>query len=985
MEKGFELKIDPPIDDPSEGFASPEATPYRGFSAPDKDLVDAAHVRSVLPVVTGGALGTVIATAHLSERLPLIVESGLLSSIAGGTLIGSGALLTAAYLRKFDNALSGHKQFEKRIGEIVEVYRHDTKGMMRWNLHPTDTTDLGERLRRIAQIAVETDCQNLAIGMDIVAKLPQDALDQIAEQVPSSVENIADRTPYSWAESVNALKAGAWNSYMMRVKTDEGAQTAFPRHLEAKPDDPEADKVIFLYARDMAFHPQEVEVQRPVPQTPLETYVDKLHTIRPNNIVSKTFAEFADVPTLRAEKAIKAVTTLLNEELYEAVQEPNTALIEAHHLSTTDTYFAEIQKRASFTTDDLRRTKHQARKGRVMTDPDSLMRRSEDKGVDVLWQQGTIAKRQDLLEALGFTDQEVITHLLDKPEDMPKDAWRILLAKTCAELLHTDHTEEYEGEKRSMITKEIRYRRTDELVTRRKYGGQRRHTDGLSFDIRKRRTQQISHIAAIGALTAGVLIGAVEGAAYLHNGGSAQQNPRDSLVDIGNISGNAKNRPEWLLEPHGISTDGYWGQTAETGFSDGQWFDYSEVDLRSREPVVMTPKKVDETIKVSLGETTPIFREVNADNIGKGLVIPVKEGTRVAAASVNDRPVAVGRLADGSTALFSDKTTLFPANASDVTEITYWLTPDVESGQLRSIGDYSYNTDEFSKIQTAWKQATPETGSDMIARANYIWKNFEYDLEPLDNTADAHKESRLVKESLRKKEAVCNTAASILALSNPEEAAYASGYRESKTNATELSTRELHAWNVTMDGIRIDATPPDRDGNAQGFFQESVYEETTMSGNDILQSPITQTAAGLLGAYVIGLGVYRRRDIYQGAKSLARGIKRAAVQPERRKRTALKAIEAHRTVVEQAIFAEPANTGVKDTLKTDRTPDQTVTRMPFEKASYLYDPQALASVRQLEAATKIHPARATKRQRKAVRQLFRTVTRALETVQKYSD
>ena len=413
-----------------------------------------------------------------------------------------------------------------------------------------------------------------------------------------------------------------------------------------------------------------------------------------------------------------------------------------------------------------------------------------------------------------------------------------------------------------------------------------------------------------------------------------QQN--DSLV--GNVT-RGKNKPVWFIESiNGMDSEGYWtnetsnwlgGNVIEPGlkwYNRSARFDAGDFDTKRRSgrqrdadfeawlksmseapylPVEPIFHDNDPALKVQKMVTmwaeskdSSFSTDAYDGFFGDGddgklesftaIDIPVLDGTRPIAASLDGRPLKAIRLRSGAYTLLMRDYKEDVLQTSKGNHLTYWLVPQPKQ-DIRAVGPIiNLNKEDRHRAIAlapeleAWEKYIPGISTltpeeRLLAQERYIAGTFKYKLDPLDNVG-ALKNSHLYMESvLEDAEANCNVANTALAISNPELVNYVTGFHNSNTtqqeadNALYLSTGEAHAWTVDRQGEIYDATPPGNNPEDKEHFTETSTEKFKSPDQEAREKVYKYIGGGVLGLMLAG-GFLTRRRIQKRARSVKRNV-----------------------------------------------------------------------------------------------------------------
>lgn len=381
---------------------------------------------------------------------------------------------------------------------------------------------------------------------------------------------------------------------------------------------------------------------------------------------------------------------------------------------------------------------------------------------------------------------------------------------------------------------------------------------------------------------------------------------------VGNVQ-RGKNQPSWFISSYGgMPSEGLWSEASSNRLSTRGTISWTRYDLDqqfgesyeliekvAREaPYLPTPDAVDTAqprLRVQRDLTTNLFGTYLAnaggsEQTGDFVVfeVPVLAKTRIVAAQFND-----GAKVKTITLKNGQQVILAPRIFSDMGKLEYWLAPD-DKKRISAVGPIEDEWREKSlvPVSSPWKTILPgslaQGGLAQVrAQQNYIQNTFQYRLQPIKGKLPT-KLNTYVEGVLDSKVANCNTANTLLLVSNPQDLNGVNGYmnkntsEQVKTNKMHLSTSEGHFWTVDKKGAVHDATP----GNGLTAEDAAFFEENFADG---YTNPAEQRkrmiigAGGLLGILALtGIGYKARRPIKRGVKAITakRAHKKLAALPE---------------------------------------------------------------------------------------------------------
>lgn len=374
---------------------------------------------------------------------------------------------------------------------------------------------------------------------------------------------------------------------------------------------------------------------------------------------------------------------------------------------------------------------------------------------------------------------------------------------------------------------------------------------------------------------------------------------QDTDVGVGNVNPNGENKPMWYIQSYGgMDSTGYWTENTynrlkwrtvdwEDDFGSPQDPDSRERALQQSAAIPAQPDnvvdphlRVQRLLNFSRG-TSSGYPEL--DILGqthyKRVNVPIKEGTRIAAASINGRDgVKVYTMTDGLQIL------LVPSDFSDpFPKLEYWLAPssDAPRPKFKEAPNFhefdSAGTDKpgtlMAELNRLWQPLVPDLpagGMDRVAKQQaYIREQFDYELAPLHQPKITEDRARYAGYVLTNKEANCNIAATLLAMSNPDELNLATGYDNGDQNedgSAHLGSHEAHAWTIDKAGVIHDATPVKGVSESEeDFFKEDFDEkEPTSEREQQLQRVLIAAKLAVLAA--AATAAYRKRKQIRGLK-----------------------------------------------------------------------------------------------------------------------
>lgn len=364
-------------------------------------------------------------------------------------------------------------------------------------------------------------------------------------------------------------------------------------------------------------------------------------------------------------------------------------------------------------------------------------------------------------------------------------------------------------------------------------------------------------------------------------------------AQVGNVE-NVPNQPVWYLQPYnGMQTAGYWSETVFNliDYSQMAWKDPSLFVNPAREKAIADAKLLGSPTKLDMSKPlVSVQRAIDfgaATNInsefapfyndqGKRIIpIPVLNGTHVDAAIVEG--VGSARLAtfpDGTQAL------VLPGDVSGVQRIEYWLSPG-DGTEVHATGPIQpSDVVTAAAVDPIWdkylKRPLPTNPKQRLTfEKYYIEDDFDYELDPLPNENVIFDRAKYVNQVLSDKDANCNVANSLLAISNPTEVNPVTGFLNSNSTETGqqyLSGNESHLWTVTQNGTIEDATPttvtPQEAKKEGQFFAENFGGKGLVDPEQQHQEELWRILEGLGLLTAAGSALWQRRRLQRGLYAL---------------------------------------------------------------------------------------------------------------------
>lgn len=377
----------------------------------------------------------------------------------------------------------------------------------------------------------------------------------------------------------------------------------------------------------------------------------------------------------------------------------------------------------------------------------------------------------------------------------------------------------------------------------------------------------------------------------------------------------------WNIDSEGLNPAGYWavGTSAELEWDNTSfvWRRYAD-DRPSKQ---LLPTGIDspkDTIKV-----TRHLEASDADITNRQLLrIPVLNGTRPIAASIDGREVALLQQ-DDNTFMLQNPRALGGGEA-----VEYYLAsqPSLLPKATQAPRIQSHSPADISRLKTAWEDripgfadASPEGRARLIA--DYISSNHTYTLQPFDEAP--HDFDQYFNETVEDKEGKCDTTATLAALPYdpaPQGEAVvnvADGYyNQTGTDTSTLTGQELHAWNVVGKSkgdkpqAPIDGTP----SGPGGQNDNSEKQGSESSDNDYLLY-----GGGLLALAGLGYAMRRRiAELYQRQTDKNLSNRRLKLYEDNSVQTTMQIVDAlrydpNRDIVKAAKASSVRNLGIAST------------------------------------------------------------------------
>jgi hypothetical protein len=369
---------------------------------------------------------------------------------------------------------------------------------------------------------------------------------------------------------------------------------------------------------------------------------------------------------------------------------------------------------------------------------------------------------------------------------------------------------------------------------------------------------------------------------------------------------NGKNKPRWFMQSYGgMSSEGYWSESSyhNVDFDSGiMWYGHEAQmdhwDTNSREtgkrvaaalPLLPMPDNVDRTqphVKIERLLSSDVGDALDDKNVraaaraGYGFLgdytainVPVLKDTHIVAGSYKGKAIKVYRQKDNQQVILVPKQR---GRSGESGKMEYWLAPHARDSirAMEPIDDLgTYDSDVMPALTAGWQQTLPQSlHKQGLARADmqaaFLRNTFQYALQPLKKSPSGNL-AEYAQQVLISRVANCNTANTLLAVSNPTVLNPISGYHntdtpaQKKANRRHLSSNEAHLWTADKDGSIHDATPGPATGKDAEHFKEDYASE--FSDPAAQRALYLKLAGGLLLLGVAGRTGYRSRHRAQAA------------------------------------------------------------------------------------------------------------------------
>lgn len=309
--------------------------------------------------------------------------------------------------------------------------------------------------------------------------------------------------------------------------------------------------------------------------------------------------------------------------------------------------------------------------------------------------------------------------------------------------------------------------------------------------------------------------------------------------------------PVFNLEAHGgMSTEGYWAAgvsrtvLVKTDQHNNMYLNWSVDPTNIAAKTDSFPASLPAHIKED-GKWIKVERTIPegelATNENAAVNIPVLEGTEPVAANIDGE----------SRQLITRKGNTYAIDAGDeeAEKLTYWLAPKTGNkprniGELYAYGDnlplgdkngqkwLDFNKTELSKQLMQSRQMVPGGNPEEVV------KSWEYSTMPFKGNTEFELKSYkdFVEAAVQSETANCNTANTLIALSNPDSSNAVVGFMNASGDGSEtLAHSESHMWRTDGDATPIGMGAAESGANNGGLDYELIRN-------------------GVAGAGLIGLG-----------------------------------------------------------------------------------------------------------------------------------
>jgi hypothetical protein len=459
--------------------------------------------------------------------------------------------------------------------------------------------------------------------------------------------------------------------------------------------------------------------------------------------------------------------------------------------------------------------------------------------------------------------------------------------------------------------------------------------------------------------------------------------------------GNVKrddNKVDWDIHENGMSGAGYWAVNVNDQLDvldpvgdDGLSINWSrsaaaDFDNTFLKLPAIVPANTEKYLNVSRNLALGDMIYNNYTQL-YSVAMPVLDGTRPVAASLNGKPIEIAVRQDGTYYMAIKNRTIVSAGSGG--QFSYSLAPteDVPTAHReRPLFLSSYSGDirdilDEAGINAAWEKIIPglpkSTGDQSVDAkrslmiAQYIDGHWQYRTTPwkdgaLKGVHDMPQEIIRMDEIAK---ANCNVANGDISIENPDYAPV-TGYRNGG-DTTKISSHESHQWAEDKQGGkagRIDATP------TQGL----TAEDEKFFAEDYNKKPEERNKGWLyvqLGVIAAGLALWRRRDAVAVARGVQAGVTVASEQSL--SRMPADKLRLATNLAEQAAYAPKVQVPVA------RARAERNTSTKSELANRLVRPSAGLHTRETSKALRQAARQANSRGDKhALRQAARLISRA---------
>lgn len=443
---------------------------------------------------------------------------------------------------------------------------------------------------------------------------------------------------------------------------------------------------------------------------------------------------------------------------------------------------------------------------------------------------------------------------------------------------------------------------------------------------------------------------------------------------VGNVEPTG-NRVDYRVEGVNMSTSGYWAVHAMNGSQVVGRADGVVTSWESEYRIAGTDRQLELPVTVPEGITSyaTVSRDLSgSDRFGTNTVdimpIPVLEGTRPVAASVNGEAVEMRVRANGTYYMVAPRTMFDEKKGA---KLNYTVVPDENAPRVRNLTpttvfDYDGLYDPAA-IDKAWETVIPnlpkrgEPGYDEDARsrmiAQHIDTQWQYRLEPHAPGAmlGVHSVAQQVIRANEIALANCNVAGNQLAQEN-RKLTPVTGYHNSTGEGSKtLSTNESHFWNTTRKGEIIDATP------SKGLTPEdAAFFRETYDQQKAPDPSLGWLYLGELAALAGGLAYWRRKDAVRAAQAADQAYNRRSARAMGRMpadKLRLAATLAEQAAYAPAVSVDSARARAKDTTATASA---TAARILRPNAGLHHEENAAALRKAAQGATSHSDRRALK-------------------------